>query len=80
MPSFDFRCEPCGSRFEARVASVRSRPACPKCGARRVVREPCAPAVHGSSPNAPILPTRGGSAHGCGNEHSGHSPGSGAAS
>ncbi|MSR45574.1 MAG: zinc ribbon domain-containing protein [Planctomycetes bacterium] len=66
MPTFDYRCEKCGAAFEAHVASTRSRPNCPNCTTRKSTRLPCAPAVRGGSPQAPILPTRGGSAHGCG--------------
>jgi len=66
MPTFDFDCPTCHATFEAQVASARAKPKCPKCGATDVHRLPSAPAVRGSSPQAPILPTRGASAHGCG--------------
>lgn len=66
MPSFDYRCDACGDGFEARVASARSRPACPRCGERRARRLPSAPSLRTSSPSAPKLPGCGGPACGCG--------------
>jgi putative FmdB family regulatory protein len=66
MLTFDYDCPTCTTRFEAQVASARAKPKCPKCGATDARRLPSAPAVRGASPDAPILPTRGASAHGCG--------------
>jgi putative FmdB family regulatory protein len=67
MPSFDYRCDACDEGFEARVVSARSRPACPRCGARRARRLPAAPSLHtSSSALAPKLPGCGGPACGCG--------------
>jgi putative FmdB family regulatory protein len=66
MPIFDYCCGDCSERFEARVTSARARPAGPRCGARRARRLPAAPAVRGTSRNAPMLPTKGKPARGCG--------------
>jgi putative FmdB family regulatory protein len=41
MPSYSYRCEKCGKRF-VRVATISEhdarKPACPKCGSRRVTQ------------------------------------------
>jgi putative FmdB family regulatory protein len=66
MPIYDFSCSDCGRRFEALVASFRVKPPCPSCGGRRSKRELSLPAIHGSSRDAPMLPTCGAPAGGCG--------------
>jgi putative FmdB family regulatory protein len=42
MPSYSYHCEKCGKRF-VRVASIADhddrKPACPKCGSKRVRQE-----------------------------------------
>ena len=39
MPIFEYRCVPCGERFEALQShSGDAAPGCPRCGARRVER------------------------------------------
>jgi putative FmdB family regulatory protein len=66
MPSFDYVCGACEAAFEALVKSVRSRPACPRCGSRRASRAPALIAVRRESKAAPALPHRGKPAGGCG--------------
>ena len=39
MPIFEYRCVPCGERFETLQShSVQAAPHCPRCGAERVER------------------------------------------
>lgn len=47
MPTYDYRCPACHSRFEAHHRINDPTPACPACGAtsRRIILS--APAVHG---------------------------------
>lgn len=42
MPSYSYHCEQCGKRFtrvETISAHTKRKPACPKCGSKRVKRD-----------------------------------------
>ncbi len=42
MPIYEYRCDECGTRFEAWLRSMQSPPpdSCPKCGAPTIKRTP----------------------------------------
>jgi len=46
MPIFDFRCSKCGHEFEELVFGS-DRPVCPKCGGKKLVKQPSAVARKG---------------------------------
>ncbi len=41
MPTYDYRCQACGKKFTRDVSMTeheKRRPACPKCGSRKVAQ------------------------------------------
>jgi len=68
MPTYDYVCGDCRHGFEALVSSLRARPRCPSCGARRAERAPVliASLARTQDKLSPALPTDGKPACGCG--------------
>lgn len=58
MPTYDYQCSACETRFEARRAILASAPPCPRCGSKtkRVIL--AAPAVHGAKAQGRELAVR----------------------
>ncbi|MCU7846127.1 MAG: zinc ribbon domain-containing protein [Candidatus Thiodiazotropha sp. (ex Monitilora ramsayi)] len=48
MPYYDYQCQACHDRFEARQAIAAVAPPCPRCGGPAVRMILSAPAVHGT--------------------------------
>jgi putative FmdB family regulatory protein len=38
MPIYEYCCEKCGKEFETLVMGSKDKPACPKCGGKKVKR------------------------------------------
>ncbi len=51
MPIFDFRCSKCGHEFEELVMGG-AQPVCPKCGSKKLVKQPSAVARRGKGESA----------------------------
>jgi putative FmdB family regulatory protein len=47
MPIYDYRCQSCGLKFEARKAIAAADPDCPACGGQVEKLILAAPAMHG---------------------------------
>lgn len=78
MPIYEYKCEDCGTEFEALVKSTSEKVACVKCSGRKVAKKLSvfAASVAGQScPSAASCPTAGkrGCGHasscGCGHAH-----------
>jgi putative FmdB family regulatory protein len=63
MPLYEYRCEPCGHRFETLIRSSRDVPRCPLCGNVEVAKQFSVPAAAQAGAKASSLPAFEG---GCG--------------
>ncbi len=67
MPIYEYTCDSCRSEFEV-LMRADEKPACPKCGKKRLTRKLSLPVAHvaNSSPACPAREMGACSAMGCG--------------
>ncbi len=55
MPIYEYECNDCGERFEFLLRG-EEQPACPSCGATRLVKQFSVPAAHSATSTQPSCP------------------------